>query len=546
MLRQLSLSAAAPESPEGGLFKAERLIHARLLERLESMAEDDDVKGLLLRVGEFGGSFARAAELRTAFGTLREHGKPIHCYFETTDNLGYALLASSCDRITMTPGGLLDLVGVGAEVVYARELLEGIGLTAELMQVGRFKGAADTFTRDDMPPEVRQNMDAMLDDLHGELLGAIAEGRGVPKKMAQAWIDGGPYTADAARRAGLVDDVGFDDEARAHALEESGAKRVVHEELDARPSQPGLGELIGLLMGGSSERGMRGPRLVLAFLEGTITRGQNGGAGSGEAESFVKAMRRFADDEDVRALVLRIDSPGGSAMASDLMWHALRRVAKRKPVVISVGDMAASGGYYVAAAGTTIFAERTSLLGSIGVVGGKIVAADLGERAGLNVARLGRGKNSGWLSPLHHFSDDERAAFQRSLDATYRLFLRRIAQGRKMAPERLEPLAQGRLLTGIRAHKGGLVDELGGLPQALEHARTMAEFEDDEALELWPPHQSLLQQLGIGGSGAALAPGTAASVLTRTAGKLSPGIVEALLQGDDPRLASLPFVLTLR
>ncbi|MDD9934913.1 MAG: S49 family peptidase, partial [Myxococcales bacterium] len=264
------------------------------------------------------------------------------------------------------------------------------------------------------------------------------------------------------------------------------------------------------------------------------------------AEPLQDAMRGSADDEEVKAGVRRIDSPGGSATASDQMWHAVRRVASRKPVIVSVGDMAASGGYWVASAGTEIVAHDSSLLGSIGVVGGKIVAEDLSERAGVNVTRLTRGKRAAWMSSMRGFSDDERAAFERSLQHTYRLFIRRIAQGREMTPEQIAPLAEGRIVSGRRAREGGLVDAAGGLQEALARAREQAELPDDVAVEVWPDQPTLMQQLSqLTGSSARRV--TLLSTVLEL-GRLSStaGLLDALILGDESHIAALPFVFRLR
>jgi protease-4 len=307
----------------------------------------------------------------------------------------------------------------------------------------------------------------------------------------------------------------------------------------------GLSELLEALSGGGEESAPSGQRLVLANLEGTIMRGDERSMQSAHAAPFVQAMREMADDEEVRALVLRINSPGGSATASDLMWHAVRRVAARKPVIVSVGDMAASGGYWVASAGTRIVADGDSLIGSIGVVGGKIVIEDLGQRIGLRSTRLSRGKRAGWMSSLHGFDAGERDAFQRSLQHTYRLFLRRISQGRGMERSAIEPMAEGRLMTARRALDGGLVDRLGGLREALALAREDADLAEDVEVQVWPPRHTFLQQIARLASGAD-ARSLALHQLGTTIGDRPQGLLEALVVGRDTHIAAMPYRLSIR
>jgi protease-4 len=256
-------------------------------------------------------------------------------------------------------------------------------------------------------------------------------------------------------------------------------------------------------------------------------------------------MRKIADDEEVRGLVLRIDSPGGSALASDKMWHAVRRVAKRKPVVVSIGDMAASGGYYVACAGGEIFANPSSIVGSIGVVGGKIVGEKLASDLGVRSASLTRGRNANWLSMTSRFSDSERAALQRALDDTYKTFLSRVREGRKLNDERLSAVAEGRIMSGKRAEQGGLVDRLGGLSAALERARSKAELPADSPIEVWPKERSIVARLSSAMSNTeeeARSPfGKAGALLIAKS-----ALAQLLLEGEVKPLAVLPFALELQ
>jgi protease-4 len=499
-------------------------------------------------VSPLGGSWARATELREALADVRKAGKPVHCHFDNVDNVGYAVLASSCDRISMGPTGLLMLTGVRAEAMYAKDVLSMIGLQADLLQVGRFKGAADPLTRSDMPPEVRETLNALVDDLQANLRSAVTEGRKLDETALRAAIDSAPHSPESALALKLIDAISFDDEARAKAKAAAHAERV--DRPDAKKSEkPDIGDIVKLLFDGKPRK-LKGERVCLAYLTGTITdsdddadSGSSGGSGP-----FVNEMRRIADDKNVKALVLRIDSPGGSALASDKMWHAVRRVAAHKPVIVSVGDMAASGGYYVASAGSEIFADDVSLVGSIGVVGGKIVGADLAGRLGLHSTSLSRGQNSGWMSPFHPFSPSERAAVQRSMQTTYDTFLARILVARKIKPEQLNNMAEGRIMSGRRAREGGLVDQSGGLKAALARARSQAHLPDDSQLETWPRQPPWLERASRLLSAESHSPKNLAAVeqlLTQVPGVESSPLVAAFLRGERGVFAALPFALTL-
>lgn len=501
-LREVVLREPAPEQSGGELFAGASHTHRELLDRIGEAAREPRIRGVFLRLGGLGGAFARSSELQEALLAVRAADKPVHCHFEQTDNGGYALLSRVCDRISMTPNGLLALTGVRAQSLYARELLKQVGLEAELLQVGRYKGAADTFTRADMPPEVRETLGALLDDLQAELGAAVSDGRKLDAEGLRRAIDEGPHTARSALALRLIDAIAFDDEARARAKSAASAKSVAVAFEEDEQQSLSVGEVFDLLFGDGDEDGRSDKRVVLAYLDGTIRDGEQEGTDGVNSGPFVKAMRRIADDEKVLSLVLRVDSPGGSALASEKMWHALKRVAKRKPVIVSIGDMAASGGYYVACAGDEIFAQNSSIVGSIGVVGGKIVGAELAERLGVRSTALARGKNANWFSPFSRFSESERSAIMRALEETYATFLNRVSEGRKLSGDKLTQVAEGRIMSGRRAQAGGLVDRTGGLQEALARARSKASLPADSAIEIWPRQRTFLQRMSTALSGA--------------------------------------------
>jgi protease IV len=551
-LHEIRLSDAPAEEPGNEIFSSgDQLSHQKLLDQLSRTVKEPLIKGLFLRVSTLGGSWARANELRSALAEVRKANKPVHCHFDMLDNVGYAVVASSCDRISMGPAGLLMLTGVRAEAVYAKDLLAMVGLQAELLQVGRFKGAADALTRSDMPSEVRETLNALVDDLQANLRAAVTEGRKLDDAALRAAIDSAPHAANAALALKLIDAVSFDDEARAKAKAAAHAEKVARPLQDDEDDKPGLGDIVKLLFDGKPEK-VKGKRVCLAYLTGTINDAEDGADSGSAAGPFVAAMRRIADDKDIKAMVLRIDSPGGSALASDKMWHAVRRVAARKPVIVSVGDMAASGGYYVASAGTEIFADDVSLVGSIGVVGGKIVGGDLAARLGVHPAALSRGQNSGWMSPFHPFSSSEREAVQRSMQNTYETFLSRVLMGRKLQPAQLTAVAEGRIMSGRRAREGGLVDQAGGLTAAIARARTQAGLDDDSPLETWPKQRPWLERASRMFAGAEsratgqpMGKTELAQLLAALPGAADSPIVSLWLRGERGPLAALPFGFTL-
>lgn len=494
-LHEIEIMQAPPETGGGAMLDAPAPLMRDVLQALQNVRDNEHAQGLFLRIGSFDGAWARAMELADVLRGIRDAGKPVHCHVRSADDAAYALAALGCERLTMTPSGLLDVVGVGMESVYAHELLQHIGVDAEILQIGRYKGAADVLTRQSMPAPVRQQLRKVVDVLFGTLVHAMHEGRGIEPAEAESLVSSGPFTAKAARAKQLIDDVEFDDEARAHAKEAAKVEHVEQVKLGPEPEELGLWDLLQALQDGGEDEASDTDRIALVYVDGPIMEGERRGFDGVHAAPFVQRLRELADDDHVKGVVLRVSSPGGSAQASDRMWHAVRRVAKRKPVVASVGDMAASGGYYVASAATRIFAKESSLVGSIGVVGGKVVVQELASRAGVRVEGVRRGDHAAWKSLFQPFSEEERTQLASVLRSTYHRFLRRVATGRGMKEAELLPMAAGRLMTGRHALKGGLVDETGGLHLALQNAREEAGLGPDTPIQVWPPRRGLLERL---------------------------------------------------
>lgn len=548
-LQEFVLLEPPAESSTPSLFEPPRPTLRDVVDRLREARTDEHVVSLFVRLGPMGGAWGRIDDLREALQAVRDAGKPVHCHFETIDNAGYQLAASSCDRITVTPAGILDTVGVAAQVFYARTMLDRIGVTPEILQVGSFKGAAEPLMRSDMSPEMRESLGTLLDDLQGSLVQSMVDGRHMTAERAQEVLDGGPYDAEGALAAGLIDGVEFDDEARTRAREAGSATRNVRVQLMPDREPTTLADLLTAFASGEPAiQDPEGPRIVIVFLDGEITDDEERGAGGGgRSGPFVRQMRELAEDEDVRAVVLRIDSPGGSALASDRMWHAVRRVAEHKPVIVSVGDMAASGGYYIASAGHDIVAHPSSIVGSIGVVGGKVDASQLLDRIGIHAETLTRGEHAEWSSLTQPWDEDERLSLQRMMEATYRRFVHRIVVGREMTEERVLASAEGRIWTGRQGLERGLVDRIGGLDAALALARERAELGEDATIEEWPPRRTAIESFIESMQGGEGAEDTAAMLLEAELGEAASVLSFArMLRGREHVVVAVPFGLSIR
>lgn len=533
------------ETKRGTPFGPPITAHYEVLEHLREIREDKDVRGVFLNLADLGGGYAQFAELERAVLKFKQEGKkarPVHCHFDVADNRAFAFLAESCDRISMGPGGMINLVGVSSQMVYMKDLLDNIGVEAEVLHIGRYKGTGENLTRNESSKEQRETMNKILDAFQKKLDAAVGNRTGTTGETLQAIFDGGPYGSTEARALKLVDDVGFDDEALEHLRNATKTEKIEKRRLAPRQEEPTLTDLVSALVG-SEDKDVSGERVALVCLSGTILDGSQdtGDADRIHSGPFVRKLRQLADDQKVKAIVLRVDSPGGSALASDRMWHAVRRAAGRKPVIASFGNIAASGGYYVASAADEIFSEQESLVGSIGVVALKPNFEGLLDKVGVHTEFLARGKNAGWLSPLKPLEESERASFKKLLERTYWRFIRRVATSRDMDRNAVLKVAGGRLMAGSAALQNGLVDKQGGLSEALARAKEVAKLKDDVEIEYWPRDLSLLEILqGGGGLGASASSTSPTSRLMRELSTL-----EQLATSELP-LAHAPYWLAIR
>lgn len=462
------------------------------LELLDLAARHPRVAGVALRLEGPPGGLARAFSLRRAVAAVRAAGRPVVAWSEVFGAEDW-LVASAASRLYLPPSGQLHWIGLQAGGLYLRGLLSRIGVRPDVVKVGGFKGAAEPFLRDAMSPEQREQLDAWLDDAFEALCAAVGEGRGMDPGQVRARADEGPFAAGAAVEAGLADGALYPDQVE-DVLRELAPGAVGG---DGRPLLVDGGLLLALR---ATEPGLRPllrplPCVAYVVASGTIHRGARARGVGGDP--YRELLARLAEDDAVRAIVLRIDSPGGDATASDLLFRAARRAAARKPVVASLGDVAASGGYFLAAGADAVWAEAATLTGSIGVVGGKIDASALYERLGVRREILERGARAGFLSEARAFRPDERRALRAGMEALYELFVARVAEGRRLDPAAVRRVARGRLWSGVRARDHGLVDAIGGPLEALADARRRAGLGPEEPVlvETLPPTIGWLARL---------------------------------------------------
>jgi protease-4 len=512
-LAVIDLTAGAPEQDEGGLLQAERSHRTldALLTSAARAATDGDTKGVFVRFGSTQLALARAEEIGAALAEVKKT-KPVVCHAEGLSNASYAVAARGCSKIWVSPAGGVDTVGIAAQLLYARRLLEdNLHLSVDVLQVGKYKGAEEPFTRDGPSDEARASLESTLASLRVAWLDTMrARGGDHPDKLLAAAEDG-PYSADGAQKAGLTDATGYADEAFA-SLGELAQAAGARQKVIFGPSEHGDDdELAGVLKTLVGTSAGSAP-VALLRATGSIDMGEGGGLGSSgdgiHEAAFDRMVRRLEKDDDVKAVVLRIDSPGGSALASDLMWHHLMRLRSKKPLVVSVGEMAASGGYYLACTGSYIYADAGSIVGSIGVVGGKVAVAGLLEQVGVHsetfAAKPGpeARARAAYESPLAPWDDATRARVLESMKAIYSLFLARVSEGRStegrtIPIDKVGASAEGRIFGGREGQARGLVDEIGGLELALARARSLAHLPGDARVQVVRSSRSLLHQLSL-------------------------------------------------
>ena len=425
----------------------------------------------------------------TAF---RKAGKKISCHTEGAHNATY-LVMTACDVIGLSPLGEIVVSGPSAMPIHLKPLLDKFGVTADFLHVGAFKGAAEPLTRDAPSPEALETLNAILDRRYATMVDMIAQSRNIAPTAVKAIIDAAMMQAPDALANKLVDQVATFEQFRDAVVAPPAAWAA--EKLHDEPSPVEAMMKLAQFVGAVPATRPTDAHVALVYAVGNVVDGDGKGILGARQEiasrTLTAALHALAVDDNVKAVVLRIDSGGGSALASELIWHAVTELKAKKPVVVSMSDVAASGGYYIASGATKIYALPDTLTGSIGVVGGKLAIGDALDKFGIKQYPMGRGKRATMFTSLTPWTPDERAAVQHSMDSTYETFVARVVAGRGKPAEAIKLIAQGRVWTGEAALANGLVDAMGGLDAALADARQLGKVAPDSALEVYPPAPTL-------------------------------------------------------
>ncbi len=480
--------------------------YAGLVRTLERLEDDRRLSGVFVKVGPEVG-FHRAAEIGEALHRLSENKLPVFCHAHRLKNSSVWLTLRGCDRTWVSAAGDVATVGIAAELAYVKGAFEKLGVEADMLSMGKYKSGGEALTRKSPSPESKRNLQETLAHLRRVWLQGISKGQ-ENAEILRVLVEEGPWTPERARDRGLVSDVGFEDQALDAIKKEARTTRLkdVYGPSARDKSDSGLAEMVRVLVGASERTGGR-KRIAVVPAVGAITM-EAGGAlarGSGiTAAAMTRTIRRLRKDGAVRAVVLRIDSPGGSPLASDLIWRELMLTREKKPVIISIGSMAASGGYYIASAGTKIVSSKTAIVGSIGVFGGKIVLGEALEKIGINHYAVPASEQPGAAaralheSPMQPWDEATRKRVRASMRRIYDLFVARVAQGREIDKEKVYDSAEGRIFLAGSGKKRGLLDELGGLGRALEVARQEADLPADAPVVVEGAAESIFEALVLG------------------------------------------------
>jgi len=481
------LSDSASDTVFAALVGARRNGTRAITDNLRKAKADRRIAGVIVRPSGISTAYwARLQEVRDAIVDFKSSGKPIVAHLEYGGDREY-FLASACSRVFLLPTSPLDVSGFATYELFLRGTLDKIGAYPDFLHIGDYKTAPNQLTEKTFTPAHREMSESLNRDLFEQYIQAVAEGRKKTPAEVRQLVDDGPFLAEDAVRAGLVDDLAYDDQLDAKI--KPGATSVVRVKDDdySKVSVASVG------LAGRS-------RIAVINASGVINSGRSGidplnGAVVG-SDTLVEYIRKAGKDRSIKAIVLHVDSPGGSTVASDVIWRELMQVRTgpgARPLVASMSDLAASGGYYIAMAAPDIVAEPGTLTGSIGIYGGKIVTGGTYDKLGINVEAISIGRHAEMNSPVKPYSEEDRAKVDEQLRAFYDQFVEKVAASRRKTPEEIDAIAQGRVWTGRQAKDLGLVDALGGLDKAVAIAKERAKIPAGEQVDLvvYPPRRSL-------------------------------------------------------
>jgi protease-4 len=502
--------------------------------RLRRAAHDPHVAAVLLRIEAAPAGWAACQDLREAIGAIRAAGKPVYAFLEVAGNAA-TWIASVSDRVFLLPTADMGLVGIGVELTFFGAGLSRLGIRPDFEAAGAYKSFGEPLTRSFASPANQEAIGDLVADLHEQLVSGIAEGRGLAPDVVRDVLRRAPLSAADALEVKLVDQLAYEDQVVDWLKERHGSKVKL---------LPFRGWAIrDAVLESISTWGTGTTTIAVLHMQGPVVLVSHGTGTAIAAHTIVPMLKRLADDDEVGAVVLHVDSPGGSALASDVLWRSVDELRRKKPVVASFEDVAASGGYYLAAPANVIVARSGTLTGSIGVFGGKLVAGEGLRRAGIHTQEVAGAPNANLHTTSRPFTADQRARFRASLQRVYDGFVQRVATGRGRPIEEIEPHCRGRVWTGRAAASRGLVDLQGDLGRAIAKAASLAGVspEDTRRRDL-SAHREPFWAKWIQG---ALRQAIPAAGLLRGSARLLAGI-ELIARHEGEALTLLPYDIEVR
>jgi protease-4 len=477
-----------------------------LVERIAKAADDPNVKAVVLLPESASMGSAQVEELRAAIALVRSEGKEVYVHADSL-MMGQYVLACGASRISVVPTGPVIIPGLHGSSLHVRGLLDKIGVKPDFVTEGAYKSAAELFMREQPSPEADEMMNWLMDSSYASFKDLIAQGRKADAAKVQRWVDSGLFSTDQAKASGLIDAVEQKADFEA-VLKEKYGEDIVFSKKYGRKNQPDVDfsspfaflKIWGDLFRGPQKKTGAKPAVGIVYVNGPIMTGRSTpnpfGGGMGAFSTEVSAsLDKAAADDSIKAVVLRIDSPGGSATASEIILDATKRLKAKKPFVVSMGDVAGSGGYYVACAADTIFADATTLTGSIGVLGGKLATTEMWKKIGITFKEYKRGQNAGMFSTDDVFTESERARMRGFMDEIYAAFKKHVTDIRGSRLKKpIDDLAGGRVYTGKQALDLGLVDKLGTMRDAIAFAADQAKIKSYD-VRVVPESKNFLEQL---------------------------------------------------
>jgi protease-4 len=451
---------------------------------LREAAKDQRVKAIVLQPRGVGAGWAKLQEIRREIGEFKKSGKPVYAYLQSPGSREY-YLASAADKIYLSPDDMVDVKGFLLEEMYFKNTLDKLGVQIEVDHIGKYKDAGDLFTKTNMSPETREVLNQVLDQIYNDFCASVGTSRHMTADQVKTLIDSGPFEGSQAKASGLIDELAYEDQVYTDLKKRTGEKDL--NKLGIRSyfrATPGKGDRIAVLVG-----------------EGDIVRGDPqdafGETNNISSGGFAKVIRQVRSDSSIKGVIVRVDSPGGDSVASDEILHELKLLSAAKPLAISMSDYAASGGYFISMTGDPIVSYPDTLTGSIGVLYIRPNLHGLFDKLGIQEDQISRGKLANLDDTTQPLSDAGRQKLHESILATYKSFVGKVAAARKKNFDQIDALAQGHVWMGEQAKQNGLVDQLGGLDEAITIVRKKAGLSaaGDTNLVLYPPRKSLLEML---------------------------------------------------